>query len=180
MIQELYWFYNYFTSCGPLYSGQLLKQYTELLLFAVDDIVKLAQSGAKDEDEFAPADFNPLLMTLANFIDHSTAEVSSDAAAQESLAILGQAVFTLVTHQPLFKSLLSIALGSEAQRRIGLAKHSLYTLSNLLALSHQLSDPNITAAVCQTLSENRAVKQLLQLHQPRISEDLAKVYAFDY
>ena len=91
-------------------------------------------------------------MTLANFIDHSTAEVSSDIISQESIVILGQAVYTLVTHQPLFKSLLSIALGSEAQRRIGLAKHNLYTLSNLLALSHQLADPNITAAVCQTLS----------------------------
>ena len=87
-------------------------------------------------------------MTLANFIDQSTSDASGDMALQESLAILGQAVFTLVTHQPLFKALLALALGSVAQRRIGLAKHSLYTLSNLLAMSHQLSDPNITAALC--------------------------------
>ena len=76
--------------------------------------------------------------------------------------------------------MLAISLGNETQRRLGLAKHSLYTLSNLLALSHQLADPNITTAICQTLASNRAVKQLLQLHQPRISDDLAKVYAVDY
>ena len=42
VIQELYWFYNYYTGCGPLYSGFLLKQCTELLQFAVEDIVKLS------------------------------------------------------------------------------------------------------------------------------------------
>ena len=71
VIQELYWFYNYFTSCGSLYSGALLKQYTDMLQFIVEDVVKHSYASTEDE-EHSPADFNPLLMTLANFIDHST------------------------------------------------------------------------------------------------------------
>ena len=45
VIQELYWFYHYFTGCGPLYSGALLKQYTDMLQFSVEDLVKLVSAS---------------------------------------------------------------------------------------------------------------------------------------
>ena len=81
VIQELYWFYNYSTGLGPVYTAALLSQYTEVLTFIFDDLVRDDISSKEVESEFSRPDHNPLLMTLANIIDHSMTELGTDNAA---------------------------------------------------------------------------------------------------
>ena len=88
IIQELYWLYNYSTGQGPLYTAALLSQYTELLTFIFNDLVRDDFSSKEEEGEFVKPDHNPLLMTLANIIDSSMSDFTNDAAGQKSVDIL--------------------------------------------------------------------------------------------
>ena len=110
IVQELYWLYNYLTCQDPIYTASFLSQYREVLSFIFDDLNR----DSTDDPHLCAIDLNPLIMALANIIDHSMADFGSDARSLQAAHTLSQAVHQITTNIQLFQRLLNQALGPKS------------------------------------------------------------------
>lgn len=125
-----------------------LKVHTNFPVFLSEDLLFFAKS-----DE---VDLNPLLMALANIVDQMNQ--ASERMLASQIPALVNSVYSLITneHQTGFKALLACASNAKT------AKHSLYLLSNLLALASQLSEEN-QKVTQKFLQEHPYSSELLKL-----------------
>ena len=164
-VKELFWCYNYLTVHGSWCTEALIAQHEKLILFFLDDVAK--------EDE--SVDLSPALMTLCTMLDQTT----QDSSAAESTPVLTQSVYNFVTNAASYQVLLD-SVFKQTQGKFqsnGLAKHSLYLLSNALALCHGMQDALVTSMLKQTLLNSPYVHSLLKLEIPSDGQEGSQQFA---